>query len=334
VSTVGGRLRTFMFGFAPKETSVARRGFHQAGAGADGGGGAQMRERTEHVGMTFRAGYHAALATPRAADLAAQIETIDRESRGWAYEGAAMGLSLLDILTPWHCDRVGEFIRGPAAAHTYMAHIGIGWALARLRRPLEKALHRLDADLRWLVLDGVGFHAGFFRWPRFRAGATPPGVVRGYGRRVFDQGLGRSLWFVAGGDAARIAAEIDAFAPPRRADLWSGIGLACAYAGGVDRPAIERLADAAGGDHRASAAQGAAFAAKARERAGNPAPSTEIACEVLCGRSAGDAAVVTDIAHAAIDRSDLTDECPAYERWREGVREGLAGRLSGREVTA
>ena len=115
---------------------------------------------------------------------------------------------------------------------------------------------------------------------------------------------------------ARIGATISGFPAARHADLWSGVGLACAYAGGVPSPAIEGLAELAG-PHHPHVAQGAAFAAKARQRAGNPVEHTELACRILCGMAADEAAGLTDRALADLaDRGGL----PAYEVWRGRIR--------------
>jgi hypothetical protein len=170
------------------------------------------------------------------------------------------------------------------------------------------------------VIDGYGFHEGYFFAPRYVKGQAVPERLSGYARRVFDQGLGRSLWFVKGADIARIPATIAAFEPQRHADLWSGVGLACAYAGGRDRAALESLRDAADA-YQPGLAQGAAFAAKARERAGNPAAHTELACEVLCSTSATVAAEMTDNALVDLPADDLE---PAYEVWRRRIQAQFA----------
>src|SRR5206468_265750 len=114
------------------------------------------------------------------------------ELRGYAYEGAAMGLTGLDCFLPG--SRFASYVRGPGAAHVYMAHIGAGEALARLRRKPEPFLARLDDPvLRWLVLDGYGFHEGFFKPGRYVEAQRVPTHLSAYGRRVFDQGVGRSV---------------------------------------------------------------------------------------------------------------------------------------------
>jgi hypothetical protein len=331
-----GQLSRLVFGISPEEASFARRGFQ--------GGDVRQRERLEHIGRVFLHGYHSALEAREPEALARRLNTVEAvpwaggipanprvelEDRGFAFEGAAMGLTLLDQLTPWKRGRLQAFLDGPGRAHVYMVHVGSGWALARLHRPVGPALRRLDPLLGWLAVDGYGFHEGYFHWPRYTMGQrNVPRHLSGYAARIFDQGLGRSLWFVNGAEIQRIERTVVHFPPSRHGDLWSGVGLACAYAGGADREAIESLRRTAG-PHGAQLAQGAAFAAKARQRAGNPAPHTELACQVLCGLSAHAAAGVTD---AALD--GLTDGLttkgpdPAYEVWRKRIRTHLAAEVS------
>jgi hypothetical protein len=167
-----------------------------------------------------------------------------------------------------------------------------------------------------LAVDGYGFHEGYFHWRRFIAGGPVPPRLLGYECRVFDQGLGRSLWFVCGADVHALAEVIAHFSPRRRPDLWSGAGLACAYAGGVTGQSIRLMAQ--GSDlFRSHLAQGVAFAAKARERAGNPAEHTELACQIICGLSAHDTARVTD---AALQSLIPEGSDPAYEVWRRRIQ--------------
>ena len=123
-----------------------------------------------------------------------------------------------------------------------------------------------------------------------------------------------------GADVAAVASAIDAFPAARRDDLWSGTGLACAYAGGCGRAAIESLR-AAADEHFPALAQGVAFAAKTRQRAGNLNPHTEIVCRLVCGNTAEETAAITD---AALE--DLREDggLPAYEVWRRRVQNKFA----------
>ena len=274
-----------------------------------------MRGRLEEIGRTFVHGYHLALEDDRAESLATRLATVEAERRGFAFEGAAMALTLLDALTPWRRDRWRSLLAGAGAAHVYMMHVGAGWAAARLGGSVERFMSGKDPLLRWLVLDGLGFHEGYFHWRDAVDAHRRPGRLSGYARDAFDQGLGRSLWFVDASEPARIQRTIEGFDSDRHAQLWSGVGLASAYAGGVDRAELEALR-AAAGSYLPLVAQGVAFAAKARERAGNPAPHTELACEVLCGMSARAAADITD---RALPESPLDGDAPGYEVWRRRI---------------
>lgn len=300
---------------SPEETSFARRGFR--------GGDARIRERLERVGQSFVEGYNAALADDPPATLAARLDSVELEMRGFQFEGAAFALALLDLLAPWRRGRLQAFLAGPAADHVYLVHVGAGWLLARTPVRVSALLRRLDPVLCWLALDGYGFHQGFFRWPAAVERQQVPGRLRGYARRAFDQGLGRSLWFVDGAEVERLPRTIAAFPYTRQADLWSGVGLACAYAGGRDLGAMAELRRRAGG-YAPELAQGAAFAAKARQRAGNLAPHTEAACEVLCGMGAGEAAAVTDVASRDFPPDS---QVPAFEVWRQRIRNNFGAPL-------
>lgn len=294
-------------GLGDGEIRLARRGFPCDDPA--------IRKHLEEIGATVVAGCRAAFEARDEAELEALLARTELERRGFAFEGAAMGLALLDRLTPWKRGRWASFLRGPGDPHAYMVHVGAGLALARLRRgPVAPV--GADPLLAPLVADGCGFHDGFFRWSERAAGRPHPRAFRGYAARAYDQGLGRSLWFVRGASAPRIAGAIEEFPAPRRADLWAGVGLACAYAGGVDRAAIEELARLAG-RCAPELAQGASFASQARRRAGNPAAHTDLACRVLCASSSEEAA---DVAVRALVGLPPDGERPAYEAWRRRVR--------------
>ncbi len=297
-----------LFDVAPREISFERRGFR--------GGGPAVRARLEQAGGGFLLGYRAALEEARNEVMVPKLEAVEREFRGFAFEGAAMGLALLDWLTPWRRDRVGKFLQGPGDAHAYMVHVGAGWMLARVPMNAERLLARFDPLLRWLAIDGYGFHEGFFHWRRYLGGQSLPTRLTGYARSAFDQGLGRSLWFVDGAEVERIPKTIAALPAERHADLWSGVGLACVYAGEAEDSALKQLCEAAG-RHLPQLAQGAAFAAKARQRAGNQTPYTDRACRIVCGMSAEEAALLTD---AALENLPADAATPAYAMWRRRIQ--------------
>jgi hypothetical protein len=312
MKTAWGLLRRRLLGLPAEEANFRRRGFR--------GAAGNMPARLEQVGATFIGGFNLALEEDTAEALACRLNSVELEFRGFAFEGAAMGLALLDRLTPWRSNRISDFLRGAGGAHAYMVHVGVGWVWARLPFGFRRAQRKLDPLLGWLALDGWGFHEGFFRWPKYIAGGEPPRRLAGYERCVFDQGFGRSLWFVNGGDVALIAHTIADFAASRRGDLWSGLGLAATYAGGADEATLAALREAAG-VHQPQLAQGAAFAAKARQRAGNTTAYTGLATRALCGLSAEDAARLTD---AALEKLPDDSAEPAYETWRRRIQNHFA----------
>lgn len=306
-------LRLRLLGIPLDEASPVKRGFAPAPAAAVA--------RLRSIGETFITGYLHALHDPRPEAIERLLNRIAREDRGFAAEGAAMAAALLDLALPFGRGRFESLLASSAGAHRYMLHVGAGWAVARVPFLGRRLLARLDPLLRWLAFDGWGFHDGYFHAGDAVRARKRPRRLSGYAGRAFDQGLGRSLWFLAGTDVRGIQAAIEAFEEPRRDDLWSGVGLAAAYAGGVDEGALRALRAAAGG-RVAHVAQGAAFAAKARQRAANPAAHTEAACRILCGRGADGAAAVTD---RMLEGCRDEGRDPAFEVWRRRIRHELAG---------
>jgi hypothetical protein len=321
--TVNGpvtRLRKRIFEISFEEVTFDRRGFNDSGRAA--------KERLEHIGRSFLQGYHASLCDEGPDVLASNLEAVGRESCGFAYEGAAMGLTLLDQLSLWKRERLLTFLNGVGSKHAYMIHVGVGWAIARvpwLRRNFHHAVAHLDPLLCWLAADGNGFSDFYFKFPYFLSKPERLNRLQGYTRHAYAQGVGRSLWFVTGANANRIARSISLLPSSLHGDLWSGIGLACAMAGGCDRTEV-KLIKCLAGSYRSALAQGAAFAAKARQRAENTTDYTEMACQILCGLDADAAAQVTD---AMLQHLPEDGKAPAYEIWRRRIQSQFTQELVG-----
>jgi len=184
----------------------------------------------------------------------------------------------------------------------------------------EKMIARYGPLLHWLLLDGYGFHEGFFHPQRFLKGQPHPRRVHGYAQRAFDQGLGRSMWFASGADVRAVAAAIQNFSIERRGDLWSGVGLACTYAGYASNSDLAQLRELAG-PFLPQLAQGAAFGAKARQRAGNITDYQQCACAALCDRSAAEAAAISDEALRELPPDGAE---PAFEIWRRRIQNAFS----------
>lgn len=279
----------------------------------------ESRILLESIGGFFLEGYGHAAEARRAVEAEERLENVPSRFRGFAYEGAAMGFAVVDGVCGGR--RLSDFLAGRARQHIYMAYIGIGWAMARLPRFRWPDI-QFDPLLRWLVLDGYGFHQAYFRTekyvrqqfrdPRF---PWPPGGPPSYVGRAIDQGIGRALWFVGGTAVDEVTGQIDRFPESRRSDLYSGAGLAATYAGGADEHELRLFWERAG-EHQSQVAQGCAFAAAAIRYAGVVAPHAETAARLFCNATLADAArICVDSRPDSIASSDPL----SYETWRRRI---------------
>jgi enediyne biosynthesis protein E3 len=309
-----GRIRRRVLTPDLRETLLETRGFHRKSSAA--------QELLETVGRYFLTGYGYAAEAGSTLEAENNLETVPTRFRGFAYEGAAMACTMRDRLLFGGGRHLSGFLAGRGEAHVYMAYVGIGWAMARLPRFRWPRADTTDPLLRWLILDGYGFHQAYFHTekyvrqqfqePRF---PWPAGGPSWYANRAIDQGIGRALWFVDGTDAELVASTVERFPAMRRADLYSGVGLAATYAGGADEDELRALWDRAG-EYRPQLAQGSAFAADARIKADLLVPHVEEATRILCGAPPDEAAKTTlDLRPEGPVRGDL----PAYEVWRQRI---------------
>src|SRR2546423_7279140 len=305
---VGRRLRQDL-----GEADFGRRRFRLRGGPA--------RERLEDSARTFLEGFNEAVAGPGGDRLAEALAAIGEEFRGFAYEGAAMGCALAYLVTLSGGRRLRTLMEGPGEAFPHLVHVGAGWAFARLRLRPWKALRAGDPLLRWLALDGFGFHQAFFHADRVVGGQDIEPGLTGVRRQVRDQGVGRALWFHECADPEGVALRIAEFPAVRRPDLWAGIGLAATYAGGCTDEELVALS-AAAAPHRAHLAQGSVFAAAARVRSGLPLPAhCRSGARLLADADARTAAGWAD---AALPGPGTPPDGAAYQAWRAGIRQSWA----------
>lgn len=278
------------------------------------------RELLETVGGTFLTGFGHAVEARTPAEAEERLEQIPTQFRGFAYEGAGMGFAVLDGLPFGRSSRVAECLAGRGDAHIYMVYVGVGWAMARLPRFRWPDPEALDPLLLWLALDGYGFHQAYFHTRKYideqyqDEGFRWPAPVP-YANRAIDQGIGRALWFIAGSEPDLAVTMIEKFAVQRRADLFSGVGLASTYAGGVSGDELQVLYERAG-EYRPQLAQGSAFAAEARVRSGLVIPHTHLATQVICGTTPERAA---QVCIRTMPAAEVQGEEPAFEVWRRRI---------------
>ena len=278
------------------------------------------RKQLRRPVIAFVNGFNAALEVALSDHLIGQLEGLNDSYRGFGYEGAGMGLGIIDYAS--NKDLVSTFLEDRGANYPELIHVGVGCGTAALKKKLEPRMLKADPLNRWWIPDGFGFFSGIYKWEDSVEKQIIPKQVKGYAIRAFDRGLGRRIWFGFTGEIETIAKAIAKFPESRQADLWSGVGLASTFAGGVERETLVELRQLAG-DYASHLALGSAMAAKCRYTADNIVYYTNVACSVLCGMTASEAAEIVVRAYNSVDidpDEPLDVEQPAFETMRENVR--------------
>jgi enediyne biosynthesis protein E2 len=334
--TVSGALRSLVLSPSLTEVTFARRGFPVEPSA--------VTHHLESVPQAVICGFEWGVAARDQWEVERRLAMVDPAVRGFAFEGAAMAFTVRDVMGRGH--RTRDLLLGPGRPHIFLAYIGMGFAMARLPRPLwKKVVPNLDGceyhpTMSWLAVDGYGFDRAYFdtrRWVDHQhlPAPYPWEGSPSYFLRAVDQGIGRALWFIHGADPLGVAAAVRKFASHRQADLWSGVGVAAAYAGGSGSEGLLALRREAG-EHWAQLALGVVFAAKARSYAGFVPAATRAAVTTLADLSVEAAVVLADGTRPASETSQgsARDETPVYEQWRRNIRDQLAAGISSPMIDA
>lgn len=317
--TILGSLRRLVLTPSLAEVTFGHRGFPVPPSSAT--------QRLEAIPQAVICGFEWGIDARDLWEVERRLSMVEPELRGFAYEGTTMAFTILDVMGR-RGHRTRDLLVGSGQPHIFLTYIGIGFAMARLPRPLwKKVVPDLGGSpyyptMNWLAVDGYGFDRAYFDTRRWVDEQKVPDPypwdgAPDYFLRAVDQGIGRALWFIHGGQAPDVAAAVGRFAARRQPDLWSGVGLAAVFAGGCDAEGLAALRRAAG-EHRTELAQGAVFAAKARSYAGFVPAHTERATAALTGLSVPSAAALADDSAVA---PESTGQVPAYELWRRNVRD-------------
>jgi len=321
--TILGSFRRLLLAPTLAEVSFAGRGFPATASAATA--------RLEAVPHAVVCGFEWGIDAREQWEVERRLAMVEPDLRGFAYEGTTMAFTVLDAMGVRRGHRTRDLLLGSGRPHIFLTYIGIGFAMARLPRPLwKKIMPDLSGSpyyptMTWLAVDGYGFDLAYFHTRTHideqRVPAPYPWQgAPDYFLRACDQGVGRALWFIHGGAPLEVSAAVRRFASSRQADLWSGVGLAATFAGGCDAEGLAVLRRAAG-EHRADLAQGAVFAAKARDYAGHVPAHTDVAVAALADLSVPAAVAVADSFVAGPEDSAVL---PQYELWRRRVRAQVA----------
>jgi len=317
--TIRGAMRSAVLSPSLADVTFAKRKFPFTSSAAT--------EQLELIPQAVICGFEWGIAARNLWDAERRLSMVDPHLRGFAYEGTTMAFTVLDAMGRGH--RTRDLLLGPGRPHIFLAYIGMGFAMARLPRPLwKKVIPDLEGceyhpTMSWLAVDGYGFDRAYFDTRRWVTKQEVPKPYPwdgspGYFLRAVDQGIGRALWFICGASAPAVAVAVGRFASHRHADLWSGVGLAATFAGGCGPEGLAVLRRAAG-DYRAELALGAVFAVKARSYAGFVPEDAEVAASVLTDLSIDAAVKLADGTRPSA--TSASGDVPEYERWRQNIRD-------------
>jgi len=202
------------------------------------------------------------------------LENIPPLFRSIAYESASMSIAVKSFeannsLENWH-----PFSDGIAKNHRAQVYIGLGWAIAKQNLLFGAIVSKFDNALQCYVADGCGYYDGSFRQRQTILSQQLPVYLAVTLLPLYDQGVGRSLWYTYNADVDRIKNKVETFSAGRQPLLWKGIGIAVAYMGGCDDKLLKDIFESAGGC-TVQLAEGAALAVKSRAEANATTNDTE-----------------------------------------------------------
>jgi len=220
------------------------------------------------------------------------LEDTEKEFSSIAYESASMAIALKDLETAQFPGKWLLFAAGAAAAHQAQVYVGLGWAIAKFNFPFLTAVKKLGTQFYFRIADGCGYYDGSFKHRRTVINQELPDYLPAAALPMYDQGLGRSIWYTEKADIHKISSKIETFATGRHADLWRGVGIAVAYVGGctdTDLKALWNYASANG----FQLACGAALAARSRGMANTMTTDTD-RCSRLWYELSADTPAITN----------------------------------------
>jgi hypothetical protein len=199
-----------------------------------------ISENIETIVSTFQKGRSLSQQELGLEELISKLNQFELRYRSVAFEGASMGVALQSPIETW------KVYAKATEKHDTQVHIGLGWAIAEKELDINSTLREIEPRMHTKVLEGHGYWHGLFRRRlTIRTQQVPENIIREF-QRGFDQGVGRSIWYLANGEVAKVVNIINHFSEDRKANLWQGIGVASTYVGGCSDELIAELKSASG----------------------------------------------------------------------------------------
>jgi hypothetical protein len=279
-----------------------------------------IETRMEKIRAVFQYGMSVSIDEEDMDLLEEELKTTENEFRSIAYEAAAMQLATKDISINQSFDHWRLFIKGPGVKHLTQAHIGLGWAMAQQQFPVFPFIETLEPLMQCRVIDGYGYYEGIFRKRRSIGGLQIPLALENKFLHAYDQGIGRSIWYMSKGSCEKIIEMVTTFPSSRQKDLWRGIGTACAYVGGFDENLLRQLSLSSLSYH-IQLSIGATLVSRSRSEAGSHSSYIDMACRVWCNCTGVEAFNIT-VKTEPIFSVKTFDPCKA---WIANIEEAIAG---------
>jgi hypothetical protein len=145
-------------------------------------------------------------------------------------------------------------------------YTGLGWALAKNGQS-PYLISPSNTLAKAKILDGYGYYYGLFRGRMVVRSQQIPELICAESLPFFDAGLGRALWYQSKGEYPRLTELLNLFPESRKPALWSGIGLASCFVGGLTKNEITELVSLSG-TYNSNFKHGVRAAIESREKSG------------------------------------------------------------------
>ncbi len=239
--------------------------------------------------------------------IVAFCEHAQSEFTSIAYEAASMQIALRDFADNNALQNWKHFTDELAKPHAAQIYAGLGWAVAQEVLESEAIIEDLPELLRYRVLDGCGYYDGTFRNRQTVRMKAVPTYISEKALPAYYQGLGRSLWYISKGDAAKTNELLLGFPAVQHAAMWRGVGIAVAYVGGCDEATLNELKIVAD-NFLPKLKCGIALAARSRVQAASVTDDAELCTRIICNCSAAEATQLT-----------IDTECDDYFQWLNSI---------------
>ena len=193
------------------------------------------RDLVKKIASTFVSGFSETIATGDSGASIRHVESNNEECfKPFFVEGASLALAASRALPFLNASLGPSDLLYHLPGFKHVVYAGWGWWHAFMPRPTRSFENSIDSTdiFSAITIDGTAFARAFlFARPPYFALKIPP--VSNAKKRLWVQGYGRALWFLATANVSIIERQRKRVGHELSADLDSGLGLASGFAGMV-----------------------------------------------------------------------------------------------------